>query len=70
MLLPPSFVTEKSFWTSEHQNRTSEQNIRTGIIHLKLDEEFYFNESDAMDLLQTPDQDPIPVIYWRRKQRF
>ena len=34
--------------------------IRTGITHLKL--ELFFNESDASDILQTPDQAPIPVI--------
>ncbi|XP_014034105.1 nucleolar and coiled-body phosphoprotein 1 isoform X2 [Salmo salar] len=36
--------------------------IRTGIIHLKLDEEFFFNESDARDILQISDQAPVPVI--------
>ena len=45
-------------------------NIRTGIVHLKLDKEFFFNASDARDMLLTPDQAPIPVIHWRRKQSF
>jgi hypothetical protein len=37
--------------------------IRTAIAHLKLDKEFFFNESDQRDiLLQIPDQDQIPVI--------
>ena len=45
--------------------------IRTGIPHFKLDEEFFFNESDGWDiLLQTPDQAQIPVVRWRMKQRF
>ena len=34
--------------------------IRTGIVHLKLDEEFFFNESDTRDILQTPDQAQTP----------
>jgi hypothetical protein len=36
--------------------------IRTGITHFKLDEEFFFNESDARDILRMPDQAQIPVI--------
>ena len=44
--------------------------IRTGITHLKLDEEFFFNESDARNILRTPDQAQIPVIRWKRKRRF
>ena len=41
--------------------------IRTAITHLKLDEEFSFNESDRKDILQTPEQALIPVIRWRKK---
>lgn len=44
--------------------------IRTAITHLSLDKEFFFNESDGRDILQTPDQAQIPVIRWRRKLRF
>ena len=45
--------------------------IRTAIAHLKLDKEFFFKESGGRDiLLQTPDQAQIPMIRWRRKQRF
>ena len=37
--------------------------IRIAIAHLKLDKEFFFNESDGRDiLLQTPDQ---RIIYFR-----
>jgi hypothetical protein len=41
--------------------------IRIAITHLKLDEEFFFNESDGREILQTPDKAQIPVILWRRK---
>ena len=34
--------------------------IRTAITRLELDEHFFFNESDAKDLLQTPDKVQIP----------
>jgi hypothetical protein len=44
--------------------------IRTGITHLRLDKEFFFNESDGRDILQTADQSQISVIRWRRKLRF
>jgi hypothetical protein len=44
--------------------------IKTEITHLKLDEEFFINESDARDILQTPDQAQIPVICWKGKRRF
>jgi hypothetical protein len=40
--------------------------IRTAIAHLKLDEEFFFNESDGRNIIQTPDQAHIPIIRWRR----
>ena len=42
--------------------------IRTAIAQLKLDKEFFFNESDRRDILQTPDQAQISVIRCRRKQ--
>jgi hypothetical protein len=38
-------MTEKSFWTSEQP-----------ITNLDLDEDFYFNESEAKDILNIPDQ--------------
>ena len=44
--------------------------IRTGITHTKLDEEFFFNESDARDILRTPNQAQMPVTRWKRKRRF
>ena len=59
MLLLPSLMTQKELL-----------DIRTAITHLVLDEEFFFNESDWRDLLETPDQAQIPVIRWRRKLRF
>jgi hypothetical protein len=42
---------------------------RTAIAQLKLDKEFFFNESDGRDILQTPDQAQIPVMCWTRKLR-
>ena len=35
--------------------------IRTGITHLKLDEEFFLNESNARYILHAPAPAPIPV---------
>ena len=40
--------------------------IRTSITHLVLDEDFFFSESDAKDLLQTLDKAQIPVIHIKR----
>ena len=40
--------------------------IRIAITHLKLDKYFLFNESNAKDLLQIPDQAQIPVIHKKR----
>ena len=40
--------------------------IRTAITHLVLDESFLLKESDAKDLLQTPDKAQIPVIRMRK----
>jgi hypothetical protein len=43
--------------------------IRTAITHPVLEEYiFFFNESDAKDLLQTPDKALTPVI--RRRKRW
>jgi hypothetical protein len=36
------------------------------ITHFELDEEFFFNESEERDLLQTPKQALIPVIRRRK----
>ena len=36
--------------------------IRTAITHLELDGDFFFNESDAKDLLQISDQAQIPIM--------
>jgi hypothetical protein len=45
--------------------------IIIAIAHLKMDKEFFFNESDGKDiLLQTPDQPQVPVIHWKRNLRF
>ena len=43
--------------------------IKTAIIHLGLDKDFFFNKQEAMDLLQTPDRANIPVICKRRRRR-
>ena len=56
--MPPSLMTEKSFWISE-------QNITP----LVLDKDFFFKESDAKDLLQTPDKALFPVIRGRKRWR-
>ena len=43
---------------------------RKELLDLKLDKEFFFNESDARDILQAPDKAQIPVIRWKSKRRF
>ena len=43
--------------------------IRTAITHLKLDEEFFFNESDAKDIPLCQDKAQIPVISTRKRVR-
>ena len=44
--------------------------IRTVINSLDLDEDFYFNESAAQDILLTPDQALIPDTRKRKRQRY
>ena len=44
--------------------------IRTAIIHLVLEEDFFFNESEAKDLPQTPDKALIPIIRRRKRRRY
>ena len=44
--------------------------IRTAIIHLRLDKEFFLNESNGREIRKTPGKAQIPSIHWRRKQRF
>jgi hypothetical protein len=44
--------------------------IRTAITHLELDKDFFFKESEAKDLLQTPDKAQIPIIRIKKKLRF
>jgi hypothetical protein len=43
--------------------------MRTAITHLVLKENYFFNESDMRDLLQTTDKALIPVIR-KRKRRW
>jgi hypothetical protein len=43
--------------------------IRTAIAHLELDKDFYFNESDAKDILLCQDKAQIPVISVKKRQR-
>jgi hypothetical protein len=51
-------------------NRKELLDIRTTIAYLKLNEEFFFIESDGGDIIKTPDQAQVPVILWRRKRDF
>ena len=44
--------------------------IRTAITHLELDEDCFFYESDAKDLLQIPDRAQIPVLHTKRRHRY
>jgi hypothetical protein len=41
--------------------------IRTAITHLELDKVFFFNESDAKDILLLPDQAQIPVLRMKKR---
>ena len=42
--------------------------IRTVITHLGLDKDFFFNESDAKDIMLLPDKAQIPVIRMKKMQ--
>jgi hypothetical protein len=42
---------------------------RTAITHLELDKDFFFNESDAKDILLCRDKAQIPVISVKKRQR-
>ena len=44
--------------------------IRTAITHLKLNKDFFFNESYAKDTLFLPDQAQIPVISMKKRWRY
>ena len=44
--------------------------LRSAITHLVLDKDYLVNESDAKDLLQTPDKAQIPVIRMKKRQRY
>ena len=58
MLLLPSLMIKKSFWTSELRLLTSDK------------KEFFFKELEGRNILQTHNQAQIPVIRRRRKLRF
>ena len=51
-------------------NRKELLDIRTAITHLVLDEDFFFNEAAAKDIIQTPDKAQIPIICKRKRQRY
>jgi hypothetical protein len=44
--------------------------IRTAITILNLDEDYYFNELEASDILLTLDQAQIPDTRRRKRQRY
>jgi hypothetical protein len=44
--------------------------IRTAIIHLKLDEDFFFNESDRKDIMLLSDKAQIPVIRMKKIRKY
>ncbi|KAK6304264.1 hypothetical protein J4Q44_G00248500 [Coregonus suidteri] len=50
--------------------RALKYHIRTAITHLVLDEDFFFNEVAAKDIIQTPDKAQIPVIRVRKRRRY
>ena len=50
-------------------DRKEHLDIRIAITHLELDEDFFFNESDAKDILLCQDQAQIPVISVKKRQR-
>jgi hypothetical protein len=43
--------------------------IRTAITHLDLDEDFFFNESDAKNILLCQDKAQIPVINVKKRRK-
>lgn len=59
-----------SWFNMEKQELETFLDIRTAITHLGLEDNFFFNEPDAKDLLQTPAKALIPVISRRKRRRY